>query len=185
MCKQNVSWHHKQSVSSVPQSILHGQCQYSSVCFNHLINSPFQFYLSLENSLCQDYITEKFWKILPYNMIPIVLNGVNMSNTAPPHSYIDIKDFKTFGGQHQFCWIGKLDHSTFRFCRSYCQGLSESINVCVLLLVETILLSKSLWPQHHLPQWNVQKGLLSTLCNTSLQVSLQINLWYQEILGWW
>ena len=31
-------------------------------------------------------------------MIPIVSNGVNMSRTAPPHSYIDIKDFKTFTG---------------------------------------------------------------------------------------
>ena len=57
-----------------------------------------QFYLSLENSLCKDYITEKFWKILPYNIIPIVLNGVNMTSIAPPHSYIDIKDFPNFHG---------------------------------------------------------------------------------------
>ena len=57
-----------------------------------------KFYLSLENSLCKDYITEKFWKILPYNVIPIVLNGVNMTSIAPPHSYIDIKDFSSFHG---------------------------------------------------------------------------------------
>ena len=53
----------------------------------------FQFYLSLENSLCTDYVTEKFWKILPYNVIPVVLNGANMSNIAPKNSYIDFKDF--------------------------------------------------------------------------------------------
>ena len=58
-----------------------------------------QFYLSLENSLCKDYLTEKFWKILPYNVIPIVLNGVNMTSIAPPHSYIDIKDFPNFHGK--------------------------------------------------------------------------------------
>ena len=58
-----------------------------------------QFYLSLENSLCRDYITEKFWKVLPYNVIPVVLNGVNMSKIAPPHSYIDIKEFKNFSGR--------------------------------------------------------------------------------------
>ena len=53
----------------------------------------FQFYLSLENSLCTDYVTEKFWKVLPYNVIPVVLNGANMSNIAPKNSYIDFKDF--------------------------------------------------------------------------------------------
>ena len=65
-----------------------------------LNENVFQFYLSLENSLCLDYITEKFWKILPYNVIPIVLNAVNMTTIAPPHSYIDIKDFSSFEGCH-------------------------------------------------------------------------------------
>ena len=55
--------------------------------------SLLQFYLALENSLCTDYITEKFWKVLDYNVIPVVLNGANMSNIAPKHSYIDFKDF--------------------------------------------------------------------------------------------
>ena len=40
-----------------------------------------------------DYVTEKFWKVLPYNVIPVVLNGANMSNIAPKNSYIDFKDF--------------------------------------------------------------------------------------------
>ena len=53
----------------------------------------FQFHLSLENSLCKDYVTEKFWKVLQYNVIPVVLNGANMSNIAPKNSYIDFKDF--------------------------------------------------------------------------------------------
>ena len=62
------------------------------------MNMTIQFYLALENSICADYITEKFWKVLNYNVIPIVLNGANMSAIAPKHSYIDIKDFSTFSG---------------------------------------------------------------------------------------
>ena len=58
-----------------------------------------QFYLAFENSLCRDYITEKFWKVLSYNVVPVVLNGVNMTKVAPPHSYIDIKDFDSVEGQ--------------------------------------------------------------------------------------
>ena len=37
--------------------------------------------------------------MLPCNVIPVVLNGVNMSKIAPPHSYIDIKEFKNFSGR--------------------------------------------------------------------------------------
>ena len=40
-------------------------------------------------------MTEKFFNILPYNIIPVVLNGANMSTIAPPHSYINAEDFKT------------------------------------------------------------------------------------------
>ena len=60
-----------------------------------------QFYLSLENSLCADYVTEKFWKVLGHNVIPVVLNGANMSNIAPNHSYIDFKDFNSIKGINQ------------------------------------------------------------------------------------
>ena len=28
-------------------------------------------------------------------MIPVVLNGANMSRVAPPHSYINVRDFNT------------------------------------------------------------------------------------------
>lgn len=61
-----------------------------------MMNMTYKFYLSLENSLCKDYVTEKFWKILPYNVIPIVLNGVDMTTIAPYHSYIDVKQFSSF-----------------------------------------------------------------------------------------
>ena len=63
-----------------------------------MVNTTYKFYLSFENALCKEYITEKFWKVLPYNVIPIVLNGVDMSTLAPYHSYIDIKDFPSFEG---------------------------------------------------------------------------------------
>lgn len=55
--------------------------------------------MAFENSLCVDYITEKFFKVLNYNVIPVVLNGVNMSAIAPPNSYIDLKDFENIPGE--------------------------------------------------------------------------------------
>ena len=38
-------------------------------------------------------MSEKFFNILPYNVIPVVFNGANMSAIAPPHSYINVEDF--------------------------------------------------------------------------------------------
>jgi len=53
------------------------------------------FYLSFENSLCQDYITEKVYKVLQMNTIPVVYGGANYAKVLPPHSYIDVGDFST------------------------------------------------------------------------------------------
>ena len=60
--------------------------------------NDYWFYLSFENSLCKDYITEKFWKIIASDslMIPVVIGGSSMRDyeaIAPPNSYIDVRNF--------------------------------------------------------------------------------------------
>ena len=62
------------------------------VCLN-MLNTTYKFYLSFENSLCDDYVTEKFWKAIHNNVVPVVLGAYNYSELMPPNSYIDIKDF--------------------------------------------------------------------------------------------
>ena len=58
----------------------------------------YKFYLSYENSLCEDYITEKFWKVLTSNlyMIPVVMGGKSIDDytkVAPPNSFIHVENF--------------------------------------------------------------------------------------------
>jgi len=58
-----------------------------------ILGKSYPFLFAFENSLCEDYVTERFFSSIQGNMIPVVYNGANMSNIAPKHSYIDVKDF--------------------------------------------------------------------------------------------
>ncbi|XP_046827911.1 alpha-(1,3)-fucosyltransferase C-like [Vespa crabro] len=68
-------------------------CPHSRNCFKDLIEPQYYFYLSFENSLCQDYVTEKLYKPLRYNILPIVYGGANYSRFVPKDSYIDALNF--------------------------------------------------------------------------------------------
>ena len=57
-------------------------------CFE-LVNREYMFYLSLENDICTDYITEKAFNALKLNTIPILLTGAQTNSSLPPHSVID------------------------------------------------------------------------------------------------
>ena len=50
------------------------------------VEEKYKFYLSLETALCKDYITEKFFEIAKYDIIPVVLNIAAMELIAPKHS---------------------------------------------------------------------------------------------------
>ena len=48
----------------------------------------YYFYLAFENSICPDYISEKYWRNINLPVVPVVLGGANYSKDVPPHSYI-------------------------------------------------------------------------------------------------
>ena len=56
----------------------------------------YKFYISAENSLCSDYVTEKFYRALEAGAIPVVYGGANYSQYAPPHSFVNVADFDSF-----------------------------------------------------------------------------------------
>lgn len=58
-------------------------------------STQYKFYLALENSFCTDYISEKMWRVLGYDIVPIVMGGADYASIAPPHSYINAADFKS------------------------------------------------------------------------------------------
>ena len=76
---------------------LYGQdnnCPLSSDCDK--LFSTYKFYLAFENSICTDYITEKFWRTLRWNSVPITLTrDFYTSDVVPPGSFISVQDFSS------------------------------------------------------------------------------------------
>ncbi len=64
-------------------------------CVKKKIPSTYKFYLAFENSLCEDYVTEKLFRCLVTEIVPIVYGGTNYSRDAPPHSVINVEDYKS------------------------------------------------------------------------------------------
>ena len=61
-----------------------------------MISGEYKFYLSFENSMCEDYVTEKFFKYFRYDTILVVRGGADYKKLLPKHTFIDTADFKSF-----------------------------------------------------------------------------------------
>jgi alpha-1,3-fucosyltransferase len=62
------------------------------VAAGHLAET-FLVYLAFENSMCDDYVTEKLWNQLSSSqLVPVIMGQVNRS-AIPPHSAIDAREF--------------------------------------------------------------------------------------------
>ncbi len=63
-------------------------------CFDGVAKRYF-FFLAFENSHCKDYVTEKLYRTLTMDLVPVVMGGADYRKLLPSHSYIDAKDFKS------------------------------------------------------------------------------------------
>ncbi|XP_033744157.1 alpha-(1,3)-fucosyltransferase C-like [Pecten maximus] len=69
--------------------------QLGADCFSKVL-LQYKFFLSLENSLCLDYTTEKsLHRVMQYPIIPVIRDGGNASMFHPPHSYLHTSDYSS------------------------------------------------------------------------------------------
>ncbi|XP_075973110.1 alpha-(1,3)-fucosyltransferase C-like [Anticarsia gemmatalis] len=59
---------------------------------NKMLSEKYYFYLSFENSLSEDYVTEKLLKALNNDVVPIVYGGADYSRFLPPGSYLNARE---------------------------------------------------------------------------------------------
>lgn len=60
---------------------------------NSKLESTYYFYLAFENSICLDYVTEKFFSRVEVAVVPVVLLRSNYEAIAPKKSFIAVSDF--------------------------------------------------------------------------------------------
>lgn len=59
-----------------------------------MLSRHYRFYLSFENSLCPDYVTEKLYRPLAHDTVPVVYGGADYSDFFPARSYVDGRHFE-------------------------------------------------------------------------------------------
>jgi alpha-1,3-fucosyltransferase len=79
---------------------IYGKCGNLGTPASNNILLQYRFYLSFENSNCDEYVTEKLYKVLQMGIqapIPIVMGAKRSwyETHLPPKSFIHVDDFKT------------------------------------------------------------------------------------------
>ena len=78
-----------------------GHCSGKVVCNSNVpfekcmnIFRPYKFYLAFENTVCRDYISEKFWMAQNVkHQIPVIAVSQHTTDILPPKSYLNLFDF--------------------------------------------------------------------------------------------
>ncbi|XP_012937151.2 alpha-(1,3)-fucosyltransferase C [Aplysia californica] len=61
-----------------------------------MLTNDYMFYLSFENSFCQSYVSEKYFKLFEnVDVIPVVRGGLDYKRYLARGSFIDASDFQS------------------------------------------------------------------------------------------
>ncbi|KAJ8036753.1 Glycoprotein 3-alpha-L-fucosyltransferase A [Holothuria leucospilota] len=100
---EGLGWDRTKFVLDLKQYIpidMYGKCGNRSLSRNSAtatrVIQQYKFHLSLENSCCSEYLSEKFWNALEkWKSVPIVVGGTKeeYERLAPPNSFIHADDF--------------------------------------------------------------------------------------------
>ncbi|XP_037285973.2 alpha-(1,3)-fucosyltransferase C [Rhipicephalus microplus] len=114
--------------------------------------------LAFENSICKDYVTEKFFTALQYDIVPVVLGGANYSEIAPHRSYIDALSFQS--PKHLAKYLVRLSKNYTEYSTYFTWKGSHGVS-----------------------QWNA--GLCELCTALHNRVELQRTSSYGDIRKWW
>ena len=100
-----------------------------------LIEQDYFFYLSFENSLCKDYVTEKLFRIMKHNIVPITFGGADYAKLLPASSYIDALNFSSVEQLANFLKQVSSNRDQYKSYLTWKQNYlvkTDDIQICLL-----------------------------------------------------
>lgn len=93
-----------------------------------MLTTTYKFYLSFENSLCKDYLTEKFYRNFAkrLHVIPVARGGFDYQKYIPPGGFVDASQFSNASDLARY--LIDLGNDTLR----YAQMLKEKDKLTML-----------------------------------------------------
>ncbi|CAG2121536.1 unnamed protein product, partial [Medioppia subpectinata] len=139
-------------------------CSRDGTCLSAIVKK-YKFYLSFENSLCKDYVTEKLFKIISYDIIPVVYGSADYSLIMPDNSFINVKDFKTTKDLAKYLKLvsnnKQLYNSYMLWKKSYCPQLTHYkyfCHLCRKLNEYSPRKPTNRWNRTNLIEWYIDGG---------------------------
>ncbi|GFR86375.1 alpha-(1,3)-fucosyltransferase 6-like [Elysia marginata] len=88
----------------------------NAVC-DQKINTTYKFYLSFENSFCDDYVTEKFLRLFTgrLHVVPVVRGGADYAKFFPRGGFVNAADFSN--ATELALYLKKLGEDTLTYAR--------------------------------------------------------------------
>ncbi|ORX50250.1 hypothetical protein BCR32DRAFT_211255 [Anaeromyces robustus] len=121
----------------------------------------YKFTIAFENSNDRDYVTEKFFQPLEAGSVPIFYGTSNIADFAPPHSYINARDFKDAKELAEYL---KFLNENDKEYESYLEwkktgNLGENLEHLIEIrklnsICHLLKRIKGLWKNPYLTEWN-------------------------------
>ncbi|XP_076113961.1 4-galactosyl-N-acetylglucosaminide 3-alpha-L-fucosyltransferase 9-like [Mytilus galloprovincialis] len=132
------------------------------------ISNTYKFYLSFENSICEDYITEKAFKLYKgdYDIVPVIRGAPNIKDILPKGTFISTSDFKSPKTLALYLWnIGQNETKYSNYIKAKDRYITTSYNDWIedgtCLLCETLNRQQEIYGTVNLSQWILTKKCFS------------------------
>ncbi|XP_061719784.1 alpha-(1,3)-fucosyltransferase C-like [Cydia pomonella] len=151
------------------------KCPRGNPACGKVLEKKYYFYFAFENSISEEYVTEKVLTALNHYTVPIVFGGANYSRFLPPGSFLDarelgakrlaarmaaiIDDHKTGNGSLYYDFFRWRNHYKFKATLE----TEDVCSMCKLLNDPAAMLENTVYS--NLPEWWIGKGMTCTkLC---------------------
>ncbi|CAF1933770.1 unnamed protein product [Rotaria magnacalcarata] len=124
-------------------------CSQARDCHQYAYTT-YKFYLAFENSLCDEYVTEKFFMSLESaRIVPVVLGWARYDHYIPSSGYIDVRNFAT--PRQLAVYIDYLDKNTTAYLE-YFHWRQYAIHIKIPKYICELCLKLFLDDRHHKKQ---------------------------------